>query len=174
MKVLIIGIPGTGKSHLAEKMRRKNITAVDADLFSGIVKLVDKYGRPLGYNSKDKAIRAEGDGIDVFNLRTLASLLKENDPLYVFTFTVEGQKGRKNGVLDIMKLFDKVYYLKASASVIKHRLKTRSSNGYGKKPSEVKQVMWSKREWDAKAEKLGLKAVSATLPAEEIIKIITS
>jgi hypothetical protein len=101
-------------------------------------------------------------------------LLKQNRMLYLFG-DVGGRPGKGDGEFEVMNMFDKVYYLKASKAVIKRRLMTRKNNLFGKHQEELKGVLeYRKGELDSKAKKLGLKTIDASLPYKKIIKMITS
>ena len=179
MKVLIIGIPGAGKSYLAGKMRKKGFFAIDADfgkgmkVKGGLVEATDKNGKAVKLDPKGNIIWKNGADCG-FNFNRLRKQLERKSSVYIFTFTVHGHKGKGDGAVDVMKMFDKVYYLKVPVNNLKHRIRTRTNNDYGKDPNQMKYILLDKRSWDKKVRALRLKTLDSTLPAEKLIKMITS
>ncbi|MCL5101754.1 MAG: hypothetical protein M1544_00125 [Candidatus Marsarchaeota archaeon] len=98
----------------------------------------------------------------------LKQRLKEYRELYFFFDDYQGLKE------EVVSLFDKGYYLFIGEELIKERLLTRTSNNYGKNPEELKMVLDNKPKADRRAKELGFTFIDASLPAEEIIKIITN
>ncbi len=164
----MIGVAGAGKSYLVREMRRRGFKAVDVD--DGLATFVDDYGEEVEYNPKGGA-RWWATHHYVLKVGALEKLLKENDPVYLFG-DVGGQPGKANGLLDVTHLFDRTCYLKAPKELIRKRLKAREDNPFGKNPEEVEGTMKHKKKLDDVARRRGLKVVDATLPTDEIIKVI--
>ena len=172
MHVLIIGVAGTGKSYLVNKLREKGINVVDADSNIGLAKFVNSKGNEVRYNPNG-GNKWWSTHFHVLNIRILKKLLKENKILYLFGH-VGGQSGKGNGIFDVINLFDKVFYLSAPKRLIANRIKIRTDNPFGKHPEELKGVLYSKDKEDKMARILGLQFIDATLPTEKIIRIIMS
>ena len=173
MHILILGVPGTGKSYLTGKMNKKGINAVDASCFT---KLVDSKGRKATYDP-NAGMAQWSTHYQVVDKRSLNKLLERKKTAYFFCFYAYGQPGKRNGIFDVLDLFDKIYYLNAPKKVIADRVKNRSKNRptrFGKNPEELKMVFDMKKKLDKRAKALGFQFVDTTLPAEKIIKIITS
>lgn len=171
MKVLIIGIAGTGKSFLVERLKEMGVNAIDVD-FTKLAKFVDENGNQVAYDPNGGR-NWWASHYYVFNLKLLKDLLKENDNAYVFC-NVYGKPGERNGSFDVIGLFDKTYYLLAPKELLAKRLTGRTNNIFGKHPDELHKVLEYKDEMDENAKKLGIPIIDATLPVETMIKIIIS
>lgn len=172
MRVFIIGIQGVGKSYLVNKMREKRFNAIDVDdKRYGLAKHVDEKGK----EAKLPELYEKEWWLNhyyVYDVNALEKLLKDNETLYLFG-SVGGQPGKGNGDEDVMKLFDRVYYLDATKSLIAKRLVSRP--GYaGKSVEEVERMISWKDEQDAKMRNLHIPFIDATLPTDEVIRIIIS
>ena len=74
--------------------------------------------------------------------------------------------------MDVSRLFDRVFYLTAPPELIRKRLAAREDNPFGKNPEEVELTIEHKARMDAKAREMGFEVVDATLPLDEIFRII--
>jgi dephospho-CoA kinase len=168
LRTLVIGVAGTGKSFIVKEMRRRGFNAVDAD--EALATFVDEEGKEVDYDPKGGA-SWWASHFYVLKRRELESLLRRNDPVYLFG-NVGGQPGRKNGLSDIAHLFDRVCYLKAPEAVIKRRLASRGDNPFGKNPEELELTMMHEARLAREAKKRKFEIVDATLPIDDIIKIV--
>jgi shikimate kinase len=172
MHVLIIGIAGSGKSYLVEKLKEKGVNAVDVDSSNGLVKFVDEQGNRVEYD-RNGGTKWWANHYYVLDVELLKKLLKETKTVYIFGH-VGGQPGKGNGFFDVINLFDKVYYLKAPKELLANRLKNRTNNIFGKHPEEVQGLLEYKDSMDEKARKLGIQFIDVMLPVEKIIEMILS
>jgi shikimate kinase len=168
LRTLIIGVAGTGKSYLVKEMRRRGFNAIDAD--EGLATFVDSEGKEVEYDSNGGAgwWRAH---YYVLKKDKLERLLKEKDSVYLFG-DVGGQPGKRNGFLDVVRFFDRVCYLKAPVELIRNRLAARNDNPFGKNADEVEGTMKHRKRMDSTARREGFRTIDATLPLDDIIKII--
>ena len=169
LKVLVIGVAGTGKSYLVKKMKSLNLNAVDVD--HGLATFVDENGNGAEYDPKGGA-KWWRSHYYVLKPGRLEALLDRSKTLYLFG-DVGGQTGQKNGLLDVAHLFDRVYYLRAPVGLIKRRLAKRTDNPFGKNPEEIEGVAKHKAKLDRIAKRRNLVVIDATLPTEKIIEILT-
>lgn len=169
MRVLVIGVAGTGKSYLVEKMKRSKLNAVDAD--DGLATFVDKAGKEVEYDP-DGGAKWWRSHYYVLKPGKLEQLLRRSKTVYLFG-DVGGQLGHKNGLLDVAYLFDRVYYLRAPMRLIEERLVSRTNNPFGKNEKERKGMAKHKDKLDRIARQRKFKVVDATLPVERIIEILT-
>jgi len=168
-KVLVIGVAGTGKSYLVKKMKRLKVNAVDAD--EGLATFVDGEGSEVEYDPHGGAQWWKSHYY-VLRLEKLERLLRKKGTVYLFG-DVGGQPGMRNGLVDVAHLFDRVYYLNAPARLIEERLARRMDNPFGKNPEEVKGVMKHRVKLEETARRIKFEIVDATLPVNEIIRILT-
>ncbi|MDP4038715.1 MAG: AAA family ATPase [bacterium] len=137
MKILITGIPGTGKSTVAEQLSNKGVKTYDLDLADSIChwrskktgKLTDWYsGIGREWLDAHKWV-CEKDKVKLLVNRA------EN-------FVVVGMP---HNLDQLLLLFDKVILLQCSEKTFLQRLKTRDSNDFGKADSEQKYILsWYK------------------------------
>lgn len=165
----MIGVSGTGKSYLVEKMRQSKLHAVDAD--DGFAMFVDAEGNQVDYDPNGGG-EWWSSHYYVLKPGKLKRLLEKKEAIYFFG-DVGGQPGKSNGLLDVVHLFDRVCYLRAPMRLTKGRLARRTNNPFGKNPDEIKGVASHKAELDEAARRMKFDIVDATLPAEKIIKILT-
>jgi dephospho-CoA kinase len=166
----VIGVAGTGKSFIVKEMRRRGFNAVDAD--KGLATFVDDEGKEVEYNPKG-GTKWWASHYYVLKRDELERLLRESASVYLFG-NIGGRPGEGNGLLDVAYLFDRVCYLKAPAKLIRRRLAARTDNPFGKNPEEVKGTMEHKTRMDEEAMKRKFKIVDATLPIDDIVKIVAS
>ena len=164
----MIGVAGTGKSHLVEKMKSMKLNAVDTD--DGLATFVDAAGIEVEYDPSggSKWWRSH---YYVLKPGKLEKLLKKSKTLYLFG-DVGGQPGHNNGLLDVVSLFDRVFYLHAPIHLIRERLASRTDNPFGKNPDEIKGVAKHKEKLDRIAWRRKFEIVDATLPIGRIVNIL--
>ena len=164
----MIGVAGTGKTFLVEKMKGMKLNAIDAD---DDLATLDADGNELKYDVNGGA-KWWKSHYYVLRLDKLEKLLRKCKTLYLFG-DVGGRPGKKNGLVDVAQLFDRVCYLQAPMALTRLRLAQRTNNPFGKNPGEVEGVRKHKGKMDRIAKKMGFEVINATLPADKIIKIPT-
>lgn len=112
MHVLITGMSGTGKSTLVAELRRRGHAAYDAD--------DDGFSEP------------REDGRWGWRSGAVAALLAAHDGLLFFAGCSQEQAALP---------FDRRVLLTAPVDVLADRLRTRTTNGYGRDPRELAQVL---------------------------------
>ena len=167
-KTLVIGVAGTGKSILAREMQRRGLNAVDAD--EGLATFVDKEGNEVQYDPGG-GDRWWSSHYYVLKPGTLQALLREDGSVWVFG-DVGGEPGKGNGLVDMVQLFDRVCYLKASERMIQNRLAKRTDNPFGKNQEEVRSTLERKKELDRVAEAMKFEIIDAGLRVDEIASIL--
>lgn len=129
-RVLLTGISGTGKSTVIAALAARGYKAVDADCdeFSEWVEvtggLLAAPGSPV-----------EADRDWVWREGRMQELLSTEDAEVLFLSGCAANMGT------FLPQFDHVVLLSAPAEVIVERLRTRTSNRYGKRPGEVARVL---------------------------------
>ena len=128
-RILITGMSGTGKSAVVAELAARGYKAVDADsdAYSEWVEVAgdaSPYGPPV----------AEGRDWRWREDRMRALLATEDaDVLFV--------SGSAENMRQFLPQFDQIILLSAPAAVIAERLRTRTSNDYGKRPEEVARTL---------------------------------
>lgn len=170
MRTLVLGVAGTGKSYLVKEMRSRGLKAIDVD--DGLATFVDEEGNQVEYDP-DGGAEWWSSHYYVLKLIKLNRLLRENKSIYVFG-DVGGQPGKRNGLLDVVHLFDRVCYLRAPTGLIQKRLAKREDNPFGKNPEEVAGTVKHKSRMDEVARRMKFEVVDSTLPTDEIMKVLVS
>ncbi len=153
-RVLVLGLPGSGKTTTAEFLTKEGYTAVDADKV-----LLSWGGKELPIGSSLKYILMHPPAWDEDKLKILLEK-NENKDLFVF--------GIVPNIWKFFDVFDKIYYLDADKETLTARLNIPRDNPYGttdfQKKIAVKLVPIA-----ARVSKMsGFEFINATLSTEQI------
>jgi len=164
-RILVTGPSASGKSTLARYFRARGVNAVDGDELRGLGRAVDLEGRPLRRITKDQWRRIE-DWRFSWDEATLRRFLARNPNVVLF--------GAADDLfeLDLVRLFDRRFYLDASWSVIRARLNSPArDNDWGRDdhPAQREWVRKAVREWPGRAKARGFEFLDATLPPATIL-----
>ena len=110
-RVLVVGLSGTGKSHLASYFAKQGKRSYDMDHVKGLSRWIDDRGHVAKYlHSKYH----DEEYLSKYKWRwdktKLKNLLKKNNEVYFF--------GSSDNEAEVYKYFDKVYYLKISRRLL--------------------------------------------------------
>ncbi len=131
-KILITGISGVGKSTVINTLKNMGYRAIDLDspawsVWSADIITSEEYGSPVHENEDW-----------IWNELKVEQLLSRNkSQSLIVSGTAENMGKFRN-------YFDLVILLSASKAVIKDRLKTRTTNIYGKKEEELNRILLQK------------------------------
>ncbi len=128
-RILLTGMSGTGKSTVIRALAARGYKAIDADCeeFSEWVESIgdaETLGAPVE-TGRDWVWRED-------RIQDLLSI-EDTDVLFL--------SGCAENMRIFLRQFDHIILLSAPAEVIIERLRTRTSNQYGKRPSEVARVL---------------------------------
>lgn len=130
-RILLTGISGTGKSTIVGALAARGYKAVDADC--------DEFSEWVEASGDSGAL---GPPVDVERNRDwvwredrIQSLLSTEDAAVLFLAGCAANMGK------FLSQFDQVVLLSAPTTVIAQRLRTRTSNPYGKHPDEAVRVL---------------------------------
>jgi shikimate kinase len=168
MKVLVVGVAGTGKSYLVREMKRRGLNAFDAD--EGFATFVDADGTEVEYDPEGGAEWWKSHNY-VLKPEALEKMFSSDKTAFLFG-DVGGQPGKGNGLFDVAHRFDRVCYLSAPVELIRERLSNRTDNTFGKNLDEVEGTVKHKAKMDKIARERGFEKIDTTLPTEEIIEIL--
>ncbi len=159
-KVLVTGIPGIGKSTLANVLAARGYKALDADTdeWCEWVKVEadnDEYGTPVEPN-RDWMWREE-------RIQVLLST-EDSDILFVC--------GCAANMRRFLPQFDHVILLSVPGTVIIERLAARTNNPYGKHPDEVARVLNLKETVEPILRSIADTEINTNAPLDEIVATV--
>ena len=162
MHVLVTGVSGVGKTHIARYMRSKGDKAFDGDIVGYWIRKKD--GKRIKPTAKQFAEISEIDW--VWDVKKLKSMLKRSKTMYVF--------GAPHNLLEVARLFDKVYYMHASKKLILKRLTNEArDNPFGQSAEQRRMTLIWLKFATKRAKEQGWEFIDASLPPARIRKIIT-
>ena len=154
MRVLITGMPGTGKSTLIGELRGRGYRAFDADE-DGLSEYREMPGLPgeepgpeLVWREDriDELLSAHGDGEVVF----LGGCAINQGQFY--------------------ERFDHIVLLTAPEDVMVERLTTRTTNNYGKSPEEREEALRNKRAVEPMLRRRATTEIDTSIPLESVLE----
>jgi AAA domain-containing protein len=130
---LITGLPGAGKTTIIQELQKRGYNAHETDE-NGMTSFYDlKTGRKL-----DKAPPAPIDFTRYawsWDVAAIKRLIASTQGTPIFFGGIAGN------TVDNLELFDKVFIPYPTLDTLKHRLKTRTNNDFGKHPDELADIL---------------------------------
>jgi dephospho-CoA kinase len=158
--VWITGMSGVGKSSVHRELRRRGRASFDADE-DGICAWHD----PETGNVVDDQ-RADGQWAagHVWRIRRhrVAELARAHEAGTVFLC------GAVANEVDVWDLFDHVICLVADDDTLRHRLRARTTNDFGKDPGELAAILGWNATIRSRYEQFGATIIAATLPLPQV------
>jgi len=155
--VLLTGMSGTGKSTIIRELAARGYRTVDADCdeFSQWVEVVD---------SGDASVSpVEGNRDWVWREDRMQDLLSAEDTNLLFV------SGCAANMSKFFPQFDLTILLSAPASVIVERLRTRTTNQYGKRPEEAARVLSLMESVEPLLRRVAGYEIDTSAPLEEVV-----
>jgi broad-specificity NMP kinase len=136
MRFLITGVSGTGKTKTLAELQKHGYATIDLDA-TGICKWKDLVtGEVVEYGLAGRNyewLSKHGWYCDIAILQTLLSAVNENKDVFV--------AGIAENIDELADVFNNVFILTASDSVVRDRLSNRSNNDFAKKEEEQSFVL---------------------------------
>ncbi len=164
-KILITGMPYSGKSYVSAFLKKMGKKVVDADSIKGLGKWFDRSGNIVNFpNDANKEWLETHDFLwDKNFLRSW--LKKQKSTIYLF--------GLAANVLKVSDLFDKAFYLDVSSDVLKKRFSEKErTNPMGQTEEQQTAILNNLDDFAQKAKEKGLIFVQADQIPEEIYKLV--
>lgn len=156
--VQIDGLSGTGKSSLAVELSRRGYRAVDSDAEFAY------FGNPATGRPTDELIRDNWIW-DIAGLRRFC-VESSSSPIFICGGALNQEQ--------CADLFTHRFLLRVDDATMRRRLLARTTNDFGKDPSELAEQLELNRHAEADARRAGWVIVDATQPvarvADEIIR----
>jgi dephospho-CoA kinase len=165
-KYLITGIPGTGKSTVAEELNKKGIRSIDIDSIDGMCHWENEQGERVDY------ITGIGkDWLDrnsyVCDLKKLEEMLTSEKGDIVVVGIVTNQK-------EILDLFDKVFLFYCDEKIFLHRLNNRDTNDFANNEEDQKHILGFYKEFESDMIKSGAIQINTGNSLEGVVEKIVS
>jgi shikimate kinase len=146
-RVLITGMSGVGKSSLLAELARRGFRTVDTD-----------YGDYHETVDRERLWRED----------RIAALLVEDGPGLLFV------QGTTRNQVVFYPLFDHIVLLSAPSEVLVERLRTRTTNPYGKDPGEVAETLDYLQTVEPLLREVATLEVVTTVPVTQVADIVVA
>lgn len=159
-RILLTGLSGTGKSTLIAALAARGYTAVDADcdafsMWAKPTMPAGAFGPPV-----------EADRDWVWREDRIRDLLSKEDTDNLFLGGCAQNMGQ------FLPLFDHVVLLRAPADVLVERLRTRTTNAYGKRPDEAARVLSQLETVEPALRRVAGHEINTSAPLEEAVEAV--
>lgn len=164
-KILITGMPYSGKSYLSTFLRKIGINAIDADSINGLGQWFDKGKNKVVFppNADKEWLNTHDFLWDKDFLNTWLS--DQTSTVYLF--------GLSANVLELAEFFDEMYYLDLHPTVLKKRFITNQrKNIMGQTEEQQSAILTDLEDFTQKAREKKFIFIDADLPPEEIYRKI--
>jgi dephospho-CoA kinase len=156
---LVTGYPATGKSSVADELKRRGHAAYDTDNLPGLSHHVYKDGTPVDLSKSHIEDKSELEW--VWDKAKLTELLNSADEVFICAITSKQH--------EFYDHFDKIFVLTIDEATLKHRLLTRTTNDFGKHPNEMKMLVDGRKPFVQQMLKVGAIPIDATQPLEKVV-----
>lgn len=160
--ILITGVAGSGKSAVCDELKKLGHKAYGIENIDGLFAMVNKKTGKIAEDHNNDDLESVKQHDWICDKNKLQRLIRKNSKGIVFYC------GTAFNLDDLLPLFDKIFLLKVSQKVIRKRLSTRTSNGFGR-TSEVQRWIFSwKKLWEDHMREKGAIVIDANRGLREI------
>lgn len=163
--IYITGVSGSGKSAVAEELKKRGYEAIDAD---------NEGYNQWHNNETNEIVPSPGDAIVrslewftkfdwVTSIEKVTKLAKRAQYKTIFFCSTAGHEK------ELWKLYDKVVCLEVDENTLRQRIATRTSNNFGKEPHELEEILKWHKTSSADYRKLGATIVDANHPLDQVV-----
>jgi len=162
--IFIVGISGSGKTYIVQRLKNKYPFIYDSDEIQNLSNWFGEGGKSVKFpKNADKKWLNEHEFL--WNRKVLQKFIKKNEPVIIF--------GLSGNCFDMVDLFDEVYYLDINPLEIKKRLKNQNRlNPMGKTKEQADLVIKYMKSIRRKARELKIPFIDANQSPEQIINQI--
>jgi hypothetical protein len=161
--IWVTGISGAGKSTVCEVLKTRGVAAIDTD-WDGFNHWVV---RATCEPAVDPPYPTPAHWVDdhAWQIRPeLVRALRDDAPGVTFLF------GSVENELDVWDLFDRVACLVVDDDTLRHRLETRTTNAFGKHPSDLERVLGWNPDMEPSYRSFGATIIDATQTLDEVVR----
>ena len=165
--VFVIGVPGTGKSAVADELKRRGYLARDTDGDSFSEWRNKETGLPVDrhFTAVDRNQEFNEQFEWITSIEKVAALAAQAEADDVTAFLL----GSSSNEDEIWSFASRVFCLVTDDDTLRHRLITRTNNDYGKNDLELGWCL----EWNAvvpkQAQNFGAVLIDATPPVDQVV-----
>lgn len=152
---------GTGKTSVAEDLRKRGYAAFDAD--AGFSYYVEKDTGKRCDHPDEPSFEWYGRHERVFDEAVLENLFSdyEGEPLFLCCITANQSKYYSE--------FQKIFLLTADDETVMRRLKMRTNSDFGKHPVDLQRVLSGRSDFDESVKAAGAIVIDSTKPLEQVV-----
>ncbi len=163
--VLIVGVPGCGKSTICKVLQERGEAAHDLDYVPGIFTRIHAVTRePVGHH--DHNLEKIQSAIWYCDTKLLKDLIDANSTARTFYC------GYATNMDDIFHIFDIVILLRTSPERVRERLSTRTDNDFAQTADVQEWVLSWKDSWEQKMLEKGAIPVDCTGIVDNTVKSV--
>ena len=161
--IYITGIGGSGKSTIRSELEKRGYEAHDVDDgFAGFFH-VNTGKKSMSSTMAERTPEWRKQHRWIFMEKPLEKLQKRAQKKLIFLCGVTWDD------MNYWDMFKKVFALVLDNETLKHRLKTRTTNDWGKLPHEFEETLYWNKTAKEDYKKLGAEIIDATKPVNQVV-----